>query len=128
MHPHAAGTVTSQEIPRKHRRTVTTPRGAPKSSSSVLSAFVLDRQCAGACTDPCDRERVHEVQRCQRKGGDEAHMLVLAVEVSHSPAKPTMSNPVDSWLKNLGWPVGGEDTLKQGNPQKTMTHRRERDS
>lgn len=30
------------------------------------------------------------------------HMLVLAVEVSHSPANPTMSNPVDSWLKNLG--------------------------
>ena len=30
------------------------------------------------------------------------HMLVLAVEVSHSPANPTMSNPVESWLKNLG--------------------------
>lgn len=37
------------------------------------------------------------------------HILVLAVEVSHSPAKPTMSNPVDSWLKNLGWPVGDEE-------------------
>lgn len=24
------------------------------------------------------------------------HMLVLAVEVSHSPTSPTMSNPVDS--------------------------------
>lgn len=33
------------------------------------------------------------------------HMLVLAVEVSHSPANPTMSNPVESWLKNLGWPA-----------------------
>lgn len=32
-------------------------------------------------------------------------MLVLAVEVSHSPAKPTISNPVDSWLKNRGWPA-----------------------
>lgn len=30
------------------------------------------------------------------------HMLVLAVDVSHSPANPTISNPVDSWLKNLG--------------------------
>ena len=30
------------------------------------------------------------------------HMLVFAVEVSHSPANPMMSSPVDSWLKNLG--------------------------
>ena len=31
-----------------------------------------------------------------------AHMFVLAVAVSHSPAKAMMSNPVDSWLKNRG--------------------------
>lgn len=30
-------------------------------------------------------------------------MLVLAVEVSQSAASPTMSNPVESWLKYLGW-------------------------
>lgn len=30
------------------------------------------------------------------------HMLVLAVEVSQSAARPTMSNPVESWLKYLG--------------------------
>lgn len=29
-------------------------------------------------------------------------MFVFAVDVSHSPAKPMMSSPVDSWLKNLG--------------------------
>jgi len=32
------------------------------------------------------------------------YMLVLAVEVSHSPASPMMSRPEDSWLKNRGWP------------------------
>lgn len=52
-------------------------------------------------------------QPLQRAGGDETHMLVLAVEVSHSPAKPTMSNPVDNWLKNLGWPAVEEETKKQ---------------
>lgn len=31
-------------------------------------------------------------------------MLVLAVDVSHSPARPMMSRPEDSWLKNRGWP------------------------
>lgn len=31
-------------------------------------------------------------------------MLVLAVDVSHSPARAIMSRPVDSWLKNLGCP------------------------
>lgn len=40
-------------------------------------------------------------------------MLVLAVEVSHSPANPTMSNPVDSWLKNLGWPEMGKQQQQQ---------------
>jgi len=30
-------------------------------------------------------------------------MLVLAVDVSQSAASPTMSNPVESWLKYLGW-------------------------
>jgi len=30
------------------------------------------------------------------------HILVLAVDVSQSAAKPTMSNPVESWLKYLG--------------------------
>lgn len=32
------------------------------------------------------------------------YILVLAVDVSHSPAKPMISNPVESWLKNRGWP------------------------
>lgn len=50
------------------------------------------------------------------------HMLVLAVEVSHSPASPTMSNPVDSWLKNLGWPAIDKETIKQHKPQKTINH------
>lgn len=31
-------------------------------------------------------------------------MLALAVEVSHSPAKPITSRPEDSWLKKRGWP------------------------
>lgn len=35
---------------------------------------------------------------------DTAYMFVLAVDVSHSPAKPIMSSPVDSWLKKRGWP------------------------
>lgn len=35
------------------------------------------------------------------------YMLVLAVEVSQSAASPTMSNPVESWLKYLGWADGG---------------------
>lgn len=33
---------------------------------------------------------------------DVTHMLVLAVDVSHSPARPMMSRPEDSWLKNRG--------------------------
>jgi len=35
---------------------------------------------------------------------NESHMFVFAVDVNHSPARPIMSSPVDSWLKNLGWP------------------------
>lgn len=31
-------------------------------------------------------------------------MLVLAVEVNHSPAMPITSRPEDSWLKKRGWP------------------------
>lgn len=58
------------------------------------------------------------VQPLQRDGEDDTHMLVLAVEVSHSPAKPTMSNPVDSWLKNLGWPAVQEEAMKR-HPQKS---------
>lgn len=50
------------------------------------------------------------------------YMLVLAVEVSHSPARPTMSNPVDSWLKNLGWPAIDKETTKQHNHQETIHH------
>lgn len=53
-------------------------------------------------------------QRCsppREMEGYETHMLVLAVEVSHSPAKPTMSKPVDSWLKNLGWPAVDKETM-----------------
>lgn len=30
------------------------------------------------------------------------YMLVLAVEVSHSPARPMMSRPEDNWLKKRG--------------------------
>ncbi len=37
-------------------------------------------------------------------------MLVLAVEVSHSPATPITSRPEDSWLKKRGWP----ETVKSG--------------
>lgn len=33
---------------------------------------------------------------------DATHMLVLAVDVSHSPARPMMSRPDDSWLKKRG--------------------------
>lgn len=50
------------------------------------------------------------------------HMLVLAVDVSHSPANPMMSNPVDSWLKNLGWPAIDKETIKLQAPQKTINH------
>ena len=32
------------------------------------------------------------------------NMFVFAVAVNHSPAKETMSRPVDNWLKNRGWP------------------------
>lgn len=59
------------------------------------------------------------VRPFQRDGEGDTHMLVLAVEVSHSPAKPTMSNPVDSWLKNLGWPAVQEEAMKQRHPQKS---------
>lgn len=38
----------------------------------------------------------------QRLGKLRTHIFVFAVEVSHSPTKPIMSSPVDSWLKNLG--------------------------
>lgn len=37
------------------------------------------------------------------KNGLHTHILVLAVDVSQSAASPTMSNPVESWLKYLGW-------------------------
>ena len=39
-----------------------------------------------------------------RKRTQETYILVLAVDVSHSPAKPMISKPVESWLKNRGWP------------------------
>ena len=41
------------------------------------------------------------------------YMLVLAVEVSHSPARPMMSSPVDNWLKNRGWPGGGREKERE---------------
>ena len=45
------------------------------------------------------------------------NMLVLAVAVNHSPAMETMSRPVESWLKNLGCPVGrGRKILKYSSP------------
>lgn len=52
----------------------------------------------------------HDISRCfpclnmcaMHKRG--TYMLVLAVEVSHSPARPIMSKPEDSWLKKRGWP------------------------
>ena len=36
-------------------------------------------------------------------------MLVLAVAVSHSPAREVTSSPHESWLKNRGWPARGRD-------------------
>ena len=36
-------------------------------------------------------------------------MLVLAVAVSHSPAKEVTSSPQESWLKNRGWPDHDND-------------------
>ena len=33
------------------------------------------------------------------------NMFVFAVAVNHSPARETMSKPVESWLKKRGWPV-----------------------
>lgn len=51
---------------------------------------------------PRKHERTATRLRGALEGGKDTHMFVLAVEVSHSPTKPTMSNPVDSWLKNLG--------------------------
>lgn len=44
----------------------------------------------------------HSVQRAYCV----TYMLVLAVEVSHSPARPIMSRPEDNWLKKRGWPKG----------------------
>lgn len=35
-------------------------------------------------------------------GARHTHILVLAVEVSQSAASPTISSPVESWLKYLG--------------------------
>ena len=35
----------------------------------------------------------------------QTHMLVLDTAVSHSPAKPTTSRPVDNWLKKCAWPL-----------------------
>lgn len=38
-------------------------------------------------------------------GFSETYMLVLTAAVSHSPATPTGSRPVDSWFRKWGWPV-----------------------
>lgn len=38
----------------------------------------------------------------------ESYMLVLAIDVSHSPATPITSRPANSWLKKRGWPGKGE--------------------
>lgn len=43
--------------------------------------------------------------RAAAKGTRSTYMLVLAVDVSQSAANPTISNPVDSWLKYRGCPV-----------------------
>lgn len=43
------------------------------------------------------------------------HMLVLAVDVSQSAASPTMSNPVESWLKYLGWAEGKAEEEEEGD-------------
>lgn len=49
-----------------------------------------------------DNPRNHRTRH--RSWQDTAYMFVLAVDVSHSPAKPMMSSPVESWLKKRGWP------------------------
>lgn len=38
-------------------------------------------------------------------GFSETYMLVLTAAVSHSPATPTGSRPVDSWFRKWGCPV-----------------------
>lgn len=40
-----------------------------------------------------------------------AHMFVLAVAVSHSPAKAMISRPLESWLKKRGCPAQKNETL-----------------
>ena len=43
------------------------------------------------------------------------NMLVLAVAVSHSPAREVTSSPQESWLKNRGWPGDGHDGQDLGH-------------
>ena len=43
------------------------------------------------------------------------NMLVLAVAVSHSPAREVTSSPQESWLKNRGWPGNGHDGQDHGH-------------
>ena len=40
------------------------------------------------------------------------NMFVFAVAVNHSPARETMSKPVESWLKKRGWPVKWKTKIK----------------
>lgn len=44
-----------------------------------------------------------------------SYILVLAVEVNHSPATPTTSRPEDSWLKKRGWPGRQRQNLNTFN-------------
>ena len=56
-------------------------------------------------------------------------MLVLAVAVSHSPAKEVTSSPQESWLKNRGWPdQNHHDGQDDGDDDDHDAHNRHDDS
>ena len=50
------------------------------------------------------------------------NMLVLAVAVSHSPAREVTSSPQESWLKNRGWPGDGHDGQDHGHDGQDHGH------
>ena len=75
-----------------------------------------------AGSSPAVSIQTQRTQRTQRKrlrlDGNRAlgyytHMLVLAVAVSHSPAKQMTSSPAESWFKKRGCPSLTQHVNKQ---------------
>lgn len=70
----------------------------------IHSNYRLKNKIIHVCDMSIIRGVAAPVSTNHRRWQDSAYMFVLAVDVNHSPAKPIMSSPVDSWLKKRGWP------------------------